>query len=702
MRLLKLLIIAILLPCHAFAAGITACGTLNSAGTTYVLQNNVTSNGTCFAISAANVTLDLNGNTVTYDNAAPIVVPNSSFESATMTDWDLTNAPQAARALGTYIGDTVSVYDGDYAIRFALPAANQYILSAANVTLAANTTYSLSAMFRNSGNNESAENSPGATRDPITLAISIDGTAYTATQTGITWRGFQYTNATFTTGGSPVSGKIRISIANATTSGVQGYVYVDDIKILKANSYGVDITGQAATVTNGTITQGQGNGFASHAINMSESFAGVGFDINNIVFTYQGINSKAVNGYYFRDATIFGNTINHNVATIKSRDNYDGASIYLQYSSSLGSYNSTIHDNTFNTGIQTAIYAAQTVGQTKNQIYNNEITLQSKYTNDFAIAASGSIVHDNTIHCGSGLNSCRGITSGGNGTVIYNNIVDVQQLERNQEYNGCEAFGAYGLQVEGPASNGQIYGNTVTANANTCEAHAFRANPNDDGAVSTNVSVHDNSFTALRSGTARATSIKLSEIEPDDLVFSKNTMTTNDEWIYLDGEGSVNQLFSCNTWVTAGTLDSPFYPFEVFTWADTHFTGTFHNNSYGTGDQARFADSVFRVQGAMTVDPDSSITLTTGAPYCVAAGDLSCSVLGGRYLSPQSIELTGTDLTIYYTTDGTTPTESSTQYSAAIPVLQNEALTTLKYFAKDAAGNSSAVQTQIYKCQRCK
>jgi len=49
---------------------VTACGTLSSAGRIYQLQNDVTSTGTCFMLGASNITLDLNGHTVTYDTGA--------------------------------------------------------------------------------------------------------------------------------------------------------------------------------------------------------------------------------------------------------------------------------------------------------------------------------------------------------------------------------------------------------------------------------------------------------------------------------------------------------------------------------------------------------------------------------------------------------------------------------------------------------
>ncbi|MCU1286144.1 MAG: hypothetical protein JWO13_2494 [Acidobacteriales bacterium] len=48
---------------------LTECGVLAKAGTTYILQNDVSSPGTCFAVQADRITLDLNGHTITYGTA---------------------------------------------------------------------------------------------------------------------------------------------------------------------------------------------------------------------------------------------------------------------------------------------------------------------------------------------------------------------------------------------------------------------------------------------------------------------------------------------------------------------------------------------------------------------------------------------------------------------------------------------------------
>jgi hypothetical protein len=86
-----------------------------------------------------------------------------------------------------------------------------------------------------------------------------------------------------------------------------------------------------------------------------------------------------------------------------------------------------------------------------------------------------------------------------------------------------------------------------------------------------------------------------------------------------------------------------------------------------------------------------SVATTTGdttAPVTTA------SPLGGTYTSAQSVSLTANEpATIYYTVNGTTPTTSSAVYSAPLSIATT---TTLKYFARDTAGNSEAVKTQTY------
>ena len=67
----------------------------------------------------------------------------------------------------------------------------------------------------------------------------------------------------------------------------------------------------------------------------------------------------------------------------------------------------------------------------------------------------------------------------------------------------------------------------------------------------------------------------------------------------------------------------------------------------------------------------------------------------GTYATAQSVEIVSatSNTQIYYTTDGSTPTTSSTLYSAPLQIATN---TTLKAFATAAGHTQSAVATAVY------
>lgn len=607
---------------HAATQNITNCGVLNQANTTYVLQNSVSSDGTCFTITAAGVYLDLNGHTITYDNGTPITIPNGSFENDPLGTWDTTSAPNAARAAGTYVAP-VTAYDGNYAMRFSLPASDQSIQTSGTVTLDANTTYSLSAMFYNGY---------GVVTNPDGISMKVDlveaGTG--ATQTGVTWRGFQYSNVVFTTGSTAQAYHVRISIAGASAS--TGYLYADDIKIVKAGSHAVYVgpgytNANNVTITNGSIVQGQGAGFNSAALSFYEN-SGTNQNINNLTITTNGTNARPIEfpggSYGFVNSQINHNTLNYAGRTIRSRDQMDGAVIYD--GTSYGSYSTTISYNNIINGPQGGIVVRQVANQAANDISYNTIALQDKYTNGFAIG-SGGLVHDNIISCGSGSYACRGIYAAGAGTKIFNNTIAVQVLPNNQEYGtagsnggqagGCLLGGAYGIQAEDDintyVTNLEVYGNTVTANGGQCEAHALRTDLLQ--ANSSNNKIYSNTFTAIASGSQCTSAFKNSGgIDARENVYN-NTFASNRRWMYIlteDGETTGLLTPTGNTWKTTGVVDNPFYPFE------TNGIGgklSFISNSYGVGDQARFGSGCFGTTGNLGVcNAGVVVTISGSAP----------------------------------------------------------------------------------------
>jgi len=67
---------------------------------------------------------------------------------------------------------------------------------------------------------------------------------------------------------------------------------------------------------------------------------------------------------------------------------------------------------------------------------------------------------------------------------------------------------------------------------------------------------------------------------------------------------------------------------------------------------------------------------------------------GGTFSAAQTVTLSASKAaTIYYTLDGSSPTTSSAVYNGPLTISAN---TTLKYFAKDAAGNVEQTKSQLY------
>ncbi len=81
------------------ATTLSACGTLSQANETYILAQDVTASGTCFTVTAGNVTLDLNGHTITYGTggAAQVygVQIGSSNDNLRVTNGAIRQSPSA-------------------------------------------------------------------------------------------------------------------------------------------------------------------------------------------------------------------------------------------------------------------------------------------------------------------------------------------------------------------------------------------------------------------------------------------------------------------------------------------------------------------------------------------------------------------------------------------------------------------------------
>lgn len=98
-------------------------------------------------------------------------------------------------------------------------------------------------------------------------------------------------------------------------------------------------------------------------------------------------------------------------------------------------------------------------------------------------------------------------------------------------------------------------------------------------------------------------------------------------------------------------------------------------------------------QGTLIVD-NLTIGGTALPPGDTTPPKTTANPSGGSFTAAITVQLAVNETaTIYYTTDGSTPTTASTVYSGLIPI---NATTTLKYFARDSAGNSETTKSAIY------
>ena len=89
---------------------LTDCGTLSSPDTVYLLQNDVSATGTCFSIQSNDITLNLNGHTVSY-NTADQTYARYAIVGINCWDPDLTNGKANENPCGGHF-DNLTVFGG--------------------------------------------------------------------------------------------------------------------------------------------------------------------------------------------------------------------------------------------------------------------------------------------------------------------------------------------------------------------------------------------------------------------------------------------------------------------------------------------------------------------------------------------------------------------------------------------------------------
>jgi len=124
-------------------------------------------------------------------------------------------------------------------------------------------------------------------------------------------------------------------------------------------------------------------------------------------------------------------------------------------------------------------------------------------------------------------------------------------------------------------------------------------------------------------------------------------------------------------------------------WSDPEPYATTRSYDLPAGDGTKTVSVMFKAVGGnwSRVYSDSIVLDTTPPTTTPTPGP------GFSTMTSVSLATGEAGTTIYYTTDGTDPTEDSTVYSTPISIL---ATTTLKFFAVDSVGNPETFQTALY------
>ena len=558
---------------------------ITSSGT-YYLTENIEFKQTGFALLADDITLNLNGKTVTWNNEAIVGPTNPSFESGA-ANWDWTGSGNTSAGAGdsggneylriqTTIASDVetaeqraynngNAHDGASALAWTATAAGDngvyHYVESEEFTCTADKWYSIS--FRHHAYSRASTPIPK-------IELRKDGA------TVATWS-LTATESDNLLGKGPTSGELMFKAASTSPTytirvGAQGVTgktstgWFDDFRICRGRAAGVlygqdntstnsswtkfysgtaynttrerdrynfapppdvasfaDITG--GRLKNGTLTQGAGQCFSGHAFKH-------GYRMNRVTSSVNGPNASHVGPRQSdRYSEVMDCLLTSTSKTCAHREAYYGAALWL---------------------IRGIIARNRIEGQPASGIcclggnltaYGNTIRGKVRATNCFGIMMRNSYtadVHDNVVDQ-TGEYYGRGVMlENGYGGDVYNNYIAIEQSQWNSDttsgYKPYVEAGDYCLQIEGPgAASIRVYGNEIRA---ICAGPVLNYNPRTiairpKGISSvSDVQIYNNSITVTASGDGIAHAFGTLQVTGDGMLIRDNTINTNSGVLY--------------------------------------------------------------------------------------------------------------------------------------------------------------------------
>lgn len=483
---------------------------LTSANTVYQLDEDISCNTSCFTVKASNVTLDLNGHTVTFGTANNPGLLNTGMESwidiNTLLNWTVLD--------GNITQRTAQVW-GNYDAE--LSAVSR--IKSDPVTLNPNQTYVYYSMIK------------GSLADSCTTSLMNNSDdsilASTVINSSLLNRAFSMGGGTINalennykvTGSSPVLAYLQI---DCTGSSIKR-LHIADIKpanhfFLTSNNYrntslypdlADNLFGGTSTgliIRNGTINQGAGNGVKSAAV-----YSTAVSNISNVNFNMTGNNTSAMTlGSLFSLDSVSINTssiLNFNRMHAPGSLDFTTAAVG----------NIEIKNSTFLNDPEQAIriYNSFLLDSDTHttSVHNNLIRNREQVTEGYAIVLSGVgnvAIYDNDINPYNGrgilidaVANRSGYLDGTKNVTIRDNIIQNIHELVTPEFS-TDMLEAVAIRVrdwggtdppEGHR-NLKIYGNTISVYADAGGTHRSYGMNITSSSSNTSAEIYDNVMTA--------------------------------------------------------------------------------------------------------------------------------------------------------------------------------------------------------------
>lgn len=560
---------------------LTQCGDLTTANANYILDNDVRSDGTCFYLKAKNISLDLNGHTITYADMDFPGFLNPGFEEAQGQDaavpagWDLSGAHGHAYRRRY----TDQLFFDQHSLLIENLPGDAYPLEtvlSSPVTIQRPGRYAITAEVR------------GGPYNVINSYLEVHGLSTTCSNS-VSSMHLQYGGdmlwgliCEFNVTSVPVTvrGKIVVGTKDETK---KTSLSVDemDIRPIDDALSGAGAWGMAAVrpfswnivtreIKNGTMIEGRSKAIYSSAISRTSPMS-----IHDLRIVTNGINSSPISETNAGNLEIRDNHLEANGKVPLNRQ-YPFAVLDLGRTAGGNRIINNVLLNGPHVGINHGDAVGDVLNPVRSEISGNTIKLKVNSTNGFSLNLGSNIdVHDNLIQPvqGHGI----GIGRGSDNVRIYNNLIEPRTWPCSEYSSYFYPNSAHGIRMKnygaGVIENVEIFNNTIigktTPQLPNCytEVSGLTNYIADDsgGGISKNFKIHDNVISVETDNYLQQHAIAYTGQGQGE--FYRNTLTSNHiivEWSNSDGGGVLKpyKTFDSNTLIKAGNAVAKFYTFR--------------------------------------------------------------------------------------------------------------------------------------------